>query len=287
MNSQFIIALMEAVASYFSISLGFVLQKKGVGWIGYPGKKDSRYYQTFGIWLAGYALLNLAIIPNYFALRVLNPYLVNAVSGLNIVFMIFLSAWILKEKLFSLAYFFTGIICLSIATINLVEHNTNSSPSILPGYAYLAALVPITLFLGWILLRFWRILTKESRLQAVLLASAGGGMSGLMVTYLKLLQLECGTNIVGYLTSPYLYLLLAVSVLSMIAIQMAYKMGDMILVGPAQFASMVFYPVVSAYFIFQSPVNPIQIICFAVIIIAVILMVYSHSAKTAAALKKG
>jgi hypothetical protein len=73
---------------------------------------------------------------------------------------------------------------------------------------------------------------------------------------------------------------LIVSLLSQVAFQIAYKMGKMIPVGSAQYATTVFYPVLAAYPISQLPVHPVQVICFSVIIVTVVLMVYNHSKPT-------
>jgi hypothetical protein len=276
-NTLTIIAFCEAIVCYFSTSLGFVLQKKGISWLDNHGEKDRRYYSNLCLWLIGYALLNLAIIPNYLALGVLNSYIVNAISGLNIVFVVFLSKLVLKESIYRLDYFYTFIMCTSIVLINLVDRNVGAAMTIQVNYAYLAAAIPIIIFLIWGIARVTKIIQPTSGLQAIFLAALGGGMSGSMVTYLKILEIERGMHILSYLTSPFLYCFLAVALLSMVAFQLAYKMGAMILVGPAQFATMVFYPVMISYPIFQIPVNPIQMICFLVIILSVGLMVYNHN----------
>lgn len=277
MNTLTIIAFCEAVLCYFCTSLGFVLQKKGIGWLGYQGTKDRRYYLDLWLWLIGYVLLNLAIIPSYLALGVLNSYILNAISGLNIVFTIFLSKLLLKEAIFLLDYVYSFIMCIAIALINLVDRTSGAVLTVHPLYSYLVAAIPIGLFLVWALLRITKTIQSSSGLQAIFLAAIGGSMSGLMVIYLKILEIKLGMRILSYVTSTYLYCFIAVALLSMIAFQIAYKMGAMILVGPAQFATMVFYPALAAYPIFQLPINLVQVICLGVIVITVGLMVYNHN----------
>ncbi|MGE5604146.1 MAG: hypothetical protein ACM3YE_00455, partial [Bacteroidota bacterium] len=114
-----VIAFGEAVLGYFCTSLGFVLQKKGIGWLGHTGSKGPDYYRNLWVWSIGFALLNLAVLPNYLSLGVLNAYVVNAISGLNIVFMIFLSRLILNEPLLTRDYIYTLIMCAAIVAINL------------------------------------------------------------------------------------------------------------------------------------------------------------------------
>lgn len=275
MNTSIVIALIEAVFSYFCIALGFVLQKKGIDWLGYRGEKDHRYYRNLRFWLTGLALLILAGIPNYLALKVLNVQMINAVSSLNIVFMVFLSKLILKEALFLIDYVYTLIISTAIILINIVDRG--AALTFIAGYAYLAAAVPIGLFLVWTVLRVTKVMKHGSGLQAILLAVLGGGMSGLMPTYMKILQIQWGTQLFFYLNSSYFYCFLIVALLSQVAFQIAYKMGKMVPVGSAQYATTVFYPVLAAYPISQQPVRPVQVICFIVIVVTVVLMVYKHN----------
>jgi uncharacterized membrane protein len=275
MKIHIAIALIEAIFSYFCIALGFVLQKKGIDWLGYQGEKGRRYHSNLQFWLAGLVLLILAGIPNYLALQVLNVQMINAFSSLNIVFMIFLSKLVLKEKLFLLDYVYTLIICSAILLINLVDHG--AALTVIAGYAFLAAALPIGLFLIWILLRVVKVLKHGSGLQAILLAVLGGCMSGLMPTFMKILQIQWGAQFFSYLISPYLYCFLIVSLLSQVALQVAYKMGKMIPVGSAQYATTVFYPILAAYPISQLPIRPVQGFCFIVIVVTVVLMVCQHN----------
>ena len=277
MTNRILWALLETLFSYFSVSLGFVLQKKGIGWLSHRGPKNRLFLQNLSFWLIGFILLNLAVVPNYLALQVLNAYIVNAVSGLNIVFMVFLSGWVLKEKIYPLDYVYTVMMCGCIAVINLTDRSGAAVLTVKPGFAYAAAGLPVGIFLLWWLLRNNRLLTRNIPPSAILLAACGGAMSGLMVTYLKILQMTKGGQLLAYLSSPYLYCFLTVSILSLVAIQYAYRIGAMILVGPAQFAMMVFYPVFASYFIFKMPVNPVQLFCFTLIVATVVLMVRRHS----------
>lgn len=277
MNFFAITAFGEAVLCYFFISLGFVLQKKGISWLGYQGAKDHRFYINRRLWFIGYILLNLAIIPNYLSLGVLNSYIVNAISGLNIIFTIFLSKFILNEKLFFLDYIYSFIMCTAIAVINFLDQTSNAALTIHTRYAYWAGAIPVGMFLIWAILHSIKVIRPTSSRQAILLAALGGSMSGLMVTYLKILEIQHGMKILSYIFSPYLYLFFTVALLSMVAFQIAYKMADMIVVGPSQYAMMIFYPTVSAYLIFQVPVHPIQVFCFTLIVVTVGFMVYLHN----------
>lgn len=245
--------------------------------MGHTGSKGPDYYRNLWIWSIGFALLNLAVLPNYLSLGVLNAYVVNAISGLNIVFMIFLSRLILNEPLLTRDYIYTLIMCAAIVAINLADRTGGSVLTVQAGFAYLAAAIPVGSLLVWLLLRAAKFLRPASGVQALWLAAASGSMSGLMITYMKILHMERGTRLLSYLSSPYLYCFIIVSALSMVAIQMAYRMGTMILVGPAQFATTVFYPILAAYPIFSLPVNPVQVICFLVIVTIVVLMVKEHT----------
>lgn len=274
-KARMMIAIGESVLGYFLVSLGSVLQKRGIGWIGHKGDHDAHYRQERLIWIVGFVLINLAQVPNFLALKGVNSYVVNAVSGLNIVFMVFLSRLILRERVLRSDYIYSGIIFAAIVAANVVDRGVPAR-TVSAVYAVLFALGPVALFAAVLVLS--RILRGGLRPKtaAVVYAAIGGGLGGLVVTYLKILQMVNVPHLTAYLLSPYLYIFLIVTGLSFVSLQLAYKKGDMVVVGPIQFSTMVFYPIVAAFPIFSLPLNPLQMLFFALIVLAVVQMVRRH-----------
>lgn len=274
---MYILAICEAIACYFCLSLGFVLQKKGIGWIGHTGPKDKSYQHSLIIWILGFIFMNLAVLPNFLALRVLNAYVVNAISGLNIVFLVFLSRFLLGETIIKTDYIYSGLMLAAIVGVNLIDQRHSGNSGFSQPMAYFFAALPIAFFVIYLLIKTLKSpFAQNGNIQAIFMATLGGGMSGYAVTLLKILELQHGTRFAAYLTSPYFYSYFGVSVLSFLALQMAYKSGRMIIVGPVQYAMTVFYPILASYPIFSLRVNPLQIIFFALIIGSVVMMVTQH-----------
>lgn len=273
MHLRTAIAILESISGYLCVALGSVLQKKGIGWFGHRGDKGASYYRDMLVWLLGFLLMNLALVPNFLALRTLSAPIVSAISGLNIVFLIFLSRLILKEKIYPTDYVYGAAIFIAIVALNLVDQGATANQTLHGGYAYLFGLVPVGLFIVLALAG----VRKTGNGWGIAYAAVGGGLGGLLATFMKILQVQHGTNFLLYLSSPYLYVFLAVTTTSFVSMQLAYKAGDMIVVGPVQFATMVFYPVLASYPIFALAVNPVQVALFAAIIAGVILMVVKHN----------
>ncbi len=91
-----------SIFAYTLLSIGLVLQKKGIAWIGFKGKKDGNFYRPLAIWFAGFLLMNLYIVPNTAALKHLPPHIVSAMAGWGVVVLVLLSVWLLLFPPFSL-----------------------------------------------------------------------------------------------------------------------------------------------------------------------------------------
>jgi len=88
-----------AVIGSLIISLGLVLQKRGVAWFRHTNKNSAEYKLLRNIWFIGFVLNNLLSIFYYFALKGLSASVVGAMMGLNIIFSALFSRLILKEHL--------------------------------------------------------------------------------------------------------------------------------------------------------------------------------------------
>ena len=94
-----LLATLVALAGNFLLSLGMVLQKRNVAWIGATEKNAPSYRSARSGWIVGFVLMNVAPIFNYFALMGLPANVVSALIGANVAFTALLAAVFLKEGL--------------------------------------------------------------------------------------------------------------------------------------------------------------------------------------------
>ncbi|MCP5046650.1 MAG: hypothetical protein GY940_05735, partial [bacterium] len=76
MNNLFPVFM--ALTAYTMISLGFVMMKKGIDWMGWKGPKNKTFYRNLGIWITGFLVMNIYGIPSAIALKTLPPHIVSA-----------------------------------------------------------------------------------------------------------------------------------------------------------------------------------------------------------------
>ena len=119
------VSIISAVLGSAVVSLGMVLQKKGVGWFerktGPERIKESRRDRT--AWLLGYGLNNSLVVFYFFALKALEPSIVGAMMGLNIVFTALFSRTILKEPLSKRVIAGSAVLiaCIAVAIIGFMQ----------------------------------------------------------------------------------------------------------------------------------------------------------------------
>jgi multidrug transporter EmrE-like cation transporter len=248
-----------AVLAYTLLSSGFVLMKKGISWIGYKGKKDRKYYKNIFTWVTGFVIMNSYIVPNAVALKYLEPHIVSAFAGWGVVVLVFLSHSVLKESLFKSDFIFSLVIFISIISLNIFELK-NDRDIVKLSYLISASLLPLFIIIP----AFLKPVSK--RLKTILFAGVSGISTGMIIVSIKTLVTFSGFNISRYLTSPYLYLYLFFSISAFITLQVSYKMGRMMLVGPVQYSASIIYPVLCSYFVFGNNLRLIQIASILILI---------------------
>ena len=265
-----IFPVLMAFTAYSFLSLGFVLMKKGIKWMGWKGPKDKNFYWNLAIWVTGFIVMNIYGVPSAVALKSLPPHIVSAFAGWGIVMLVLFSFLFLKEKIYKTDYFFSALIAGGIFLLGYFERPTASTHSFhLWGMVILCS-VPLLLFLTG----FFKFLTKK--VKTVIFASVSGVSAGLMVVSLRLLVINYGYKVSLYFNSIYLYLYIFFALLSFIALQLALKKGPMIAVGPVQYATNIIYPACSTLLVFQRSLHLIQFLALASIIYSVINILRSR-----------
>lgn len=259
-----------AVIAYTILSSGFILMKKGIGWIGHKGPKDRAFRKHFFTWICGFLLINLFIIPNTTALKHLDPHIVSAMAAWGVIVMVFLAHTALKEKLFRSDYFHTLLIVLSIVFLNLFESKETREVVRIPSYI-IAAFIPFVLSPTTFIRR------TSTRYRTVIFSAVAGMCTGMIVVTMKILVIYFGFQVASYFTSPYFYIYIIFSLATFVTIQIAYKMGYMMAVGPVQYSVTILYPAFCTAFVFGKHFHPIQLVAFVVIVYAVAAMLKKHA----------
>lgn len=252
-----------ALLAYSCISTGFVLMKMGIGWTNWKGKRNRTFYKSITLWISGFIIMNIYGVPSAIALKRLPPHTVAAFAGWGIVMLVFLSHFLLKEKLHKSDYFFSLGIVAGIFLLNFFEKSAPDNMIDIKSMIFLS-LLPVIIFIPGFSNRL------SARMKTVIFASVSGISAALMVVFLKLLVIEYRYQIVLYFNSPYLYFYIAFAILSFIALQMAIKKGSMMIIGPVQYSATILYPLLAAFFIFHREIVLIQFLALGMIVYSVV-----------------
>ena len=247
------LSLPLALIAYTILSIGLVLMKKGIDWIGYKGPKDQTYRKNLHTWLLGFFFINLCIIPNTLSLKHLDPHIVTAMAGWGVIVMVFLSSKVLKERIFRSDFLGTGLIVGAILLLNLFEQKESVENTKILSYAFLSVF-PFLLLIP----AFLKSLSKKTR--SILFAAVAGISTGMIVVTMNILVMEFGFHIGSFFSSVFLYSYLLFSITTFLAIQFAYKTGYMMIAGPVQYSLGIIYPVLCAYFVFDHRIHWVQIL---------------------------
>lgn len=267
-------SILSTILGSLAISLGMVLQKKGVSWLRWSSSKDAKYRRFRSVWLWGFALNNMLSIFYFFALKGLSPSIVGAMMGLNIAFMAGLSALILGEPISrrvatgSLAMI--GFIVL--ANLSSSPHAPTGQPSFMPVAAFFIA--PYILAgMAFVLKRLGR-LRKE--VYGLIFAGAAGALEGVIIVLIKTMQTVYGDAVLNYVFTPYLYMYIAAGFSAIAFMQIAYTHARLTSSGPVLWAVQITYPVLIGYALFAMPFVPIQFAAFMGILLCSVLMHAGH-----------
>lgn len=255
-------SLASAALAYTLLALGLVLMKKGVGWIGHKGPKDGAFRKDLAVWLAGFLLSNLYIVPSAAALKALSPHIVASFAGWGVVVMVGLAALALGERLFVSDLAFTALVAAAIVFLSIYESG-GEGDLLRSGPFAAAALLP------FVVLALAALRSASPGLKASLFAAVSGASAGMIVVTMKVLVRLYGFRVVDYFASPYFYLYLAFSLAGFLTLQLAYKRAGLMRVGPVQYSVSIAYPVLGSLVVFGARLHPVQWAALACLLLAV------------------
>jgi drug/metabolite transporter (DMT)-like permease len=257
----------------FLLSLGMVLQKRHVAWLGYKGEKGKAYHRDVAGWTAGFILMNLAPIGNYFALMGLPANVVSALLGSNVAFTAILVSLLLGERLGKVRLAWTLFLFAALGLAGLRGGSTGTSLNRLALYAAVA--LPAILIGGaWLARR-----RKPGKGLAVIIAMIAGSLGGSMVLSMRALQLDAGNAFLRWLGTPWFYLYFLAGILGFASIQLAYKDGDMASVSPAYYGMQVLWPALASYAVLGTAFDALQVAAFVAIALAVVAITRAGEAS--------
>lgn len=265
-------AFLLAFLAYTLLAAGLVLMKKGIGWIGHKGPKDSAWRKDIILWVAGFVLSNSYIVPVTMALQTLPTHVVAAFAGWGVAAMVILSRAWLHEKLRPSDAAYAAAMVFAIALLGVYD-KPGLERAIQTSWLAGAAAFPFL----FVPAAFSRIFSVRPR--AFLLAAISGISTGLIVVFMKALVQAYGGRVAAYFASPYLYLYLVFSLLAFLALQFAYKLDSFLRTGPVQYAASILYPALCSALVFGNRVRPVQVAAILSIVLAVAGILRNRSPK--------
>lgn len=264
-----VINVLLSMLGFSIFSTGIVMTKAGGAWLTWAGKRDRLFAKALGLWLLGFALYNVAVIPNLIASRDLPSHIISAISGWGIPVVVLLSFLLLKEKLFASDIIYSGVMFAGIIVLSILD-KTGPAVKINQTAFYILLALPLLLLPAV----FFRKTGAKPR--AILLAVFAGCAGGLALVIMNIVVKSLGYDIFSYLDSPWPYLYILVCVAQFVSMQAAMRFGSMILVGPLQNALMILYPVAASYFIFGASLGLVQLAMIGVIVFACVAIMRKH-----------
>jgi drug/metabolite transporter (DMT)-like permease len=258
-----------AFLAFTIFSSGTVLMKAGSAWLKWPGTRGQPFRKARSLWLLGFLFYNVSIVPNLLAARILPAYILSAVSGWQIVVIVLLSAWWLKERVFVTDYIYAALIVAAIFVLNITE-KAGTGSAVKPAAFYILLLAPFILLLPILIRKI------PNKIKAILAAVLSGCVNGISLVILNIITREHGFDILSYFLTPYPYLFLAAGVIGFTTLQMALRWSDLMLVGPLQTSLTIIYPVVCSFFIFGLSLGIVQIISIAAVVSACVAILRKH-----------
>jgi multidrug transporter EmrE-like cation transporter len=264
------LSLCLTALAYTLLSTGYILQKRGIAWIGHKGEKDRRYYRALAVWIVGFLLMNLYVVPNAAALKRLDPHIVSAMAGWGVIILVLLSQAFLKERILGSDVALTLLIVAAIVVLNVFERPEAGQDMVRLGPLIAAMALPFLLALPAL------IPNRSRRTRGLLFACVSGLSAGLIIVLLKILVASHGYRIASYFGSPHLYFYLVFSLGSFLALQASYKMGRMLFVGPVQYSAAILYPVLCSAAVFGNHLHAIQLAAVGAVVGGVWGMLRNH-----------
>ncbi len=235
-----------ALLAVIMIGTGMVFQKYSISTLGNLDKKSVKFYLRISIWILGFILVNMSIVANYFALKYISPSIVSSFYGVTLIVVLFEVNLFFRVKIDFIDYFVSFVLLVSIALLKDIAHDLNSL-NYKKWFMFFYALFPFILFSITLSCKSNSLIKKYF---IFLLAFVAGFSGGIIFPLMKICQINNGEFSILYFHDLYFYLYLLNSLISFLALQIAYKFGNIVYISPIQFSSAVIFPALISYHVF-------------------------------------
>lgn len=244
-SNQFISVLLAFLGSSL-LSVGQGFQKLGLN------VPKVRRLKRWGLWTAGLPLMAASALLIQHATSFGGAALVGAVTGTGLAAMSLFSIFVLKEKHGAAEFAGVGIILGSSVLIGVFSLEEGKPSAIdLTALAVFCGSIVAALAVMIVLFR------KKTALLCFLYGSLSSGIGG----FVTLLQKVTTSGISGsesIAADPFLYLWIALGILSFVFLQMSYNKGKAVHIIPAFSASGIVIPVIGGVVCFSETMNFFQ-----------------------------
>jgi drug/metabolite transporter (DMT)-like permease len=279
------LAFLVALVVNAACSLGGILQKKGIGWQTKGRVRDASWRREFLIWLLGFLLIFSVPVLNFIVLAALSPATVGAIGGSGVAFTALFATLILHEK-YGIREIAASTVLIAGCVVFALSKGQEGTAAWSQPYFVLAWVLPFAVAgTAWLVMRARRATLGareytgflHSNPYGAVMGAVSGALGGLMIIIIKLFRIECGTDLLKYPLTPFMYAHLSVAIAGPYIMQLALRHGSMIVVAPASLGIGVIYPVVAAWLVFSSSPHPAQLIGLAMIIGSVLVLAASRA----------
>lgn len=242
-------------------ALGMVLQKVATDRTNWNNRKSKQFLIGILIWCSGiFFSVILSAIPTAISSKFLPPYIISALSSWSIIVGLILSYFLLREKIHLSDFVYSIIISICIVIMGYCSNNdkgqiTNSFNLTLLIFCPAIIILPV----------FFKKISDS--IKAVCVSTYSGMMSGITLVLMNVVIKASNFSVSQIINSPYFLIYYVAGLASLIFLQLGFRYGKATLVIPLQTSFSIIYPVICAFFIYESK---IPIIClFQVLIIIV------------------
>jgi drug/metabolite transporter (DMT)-like permease len=266
---------------------GGIMQKKGIRWQAKGRVRDASWRRDFLIWLTGFILIFTVPVLNFIVLSVLSPAAVGAISGSSVAFTALFATLILREK-YGVREIAASAVLIAGTVVFALSHGREGTDVWSRPFFVLVWVVPFAVAgIAWLVMRARRSRSgspetsgfMHSNPYGAVMGAVSGALGGLMIIIIKLIRIECGTDLLKYPLTPFMYAHISIGIGGPYIMQLAMRHGSMMAVAPASLGIGVVYPVLAAWLVFSGAPGPFQLLGLALVIGAVLVIATGQGVK--------
>lgn len=276
--------LLFALLAPTCLNIGMGMQKYGVEALGQLGRllRDRGVAWRALIWAAGAVLATCSMGFGFLALRQGgSPSTLGALGGFGLVVLALFSRLVLREAITRQMALGLCVIMIGTSLTGYLSQGSQRSGVEIDHLGTAGFFAAYALI--WLAGVVASARRASPRTTGAVLGLLAGSLGGVAMVFMKvitgpLFDLLAGGSAAVFFTSGDTYLCFGTSVLSFVALQIALRYGQAVLVVSSYQSAMVFSPALIALFILGEPVRAVQWLCLVLIVAGVGLTTLSRRA---------